>query len=32
MLETEDSDVDVPSRLNPEDIAKITAESSTQGK
>jgi len=32
MLETEDSDVDVPSRLSQEDIAKVAAESSTQGK
>ena len=32
MLETEDSDVDVPSRLSQEDIANVAVESSTQGK
>jgi len=32
ILKSEDSDVDVPSRLSPEDIAKVAVESSTQVK
>jgi len=30
-LKSEDSDVDVPSKLSPEDIAKVSAEGSTKG-